>query len=60
MSYPHFYGADEFYVNQVEGLVPDQSKHEFYMTLEPNTGVPLEVAARLQLNILVEEYANIG
>ncbi|KAL5279645.1 hypothetical protein ACFFRR_003939 [Megaselia abdita] len=60
MSYPHFYGADEFYVNQVEGLDPQKSKHEFYMTLEPNTGVPLEVAARLQVNMLVEEFPNIG
>lgn len=59
MSYPHFYGADEFYVNQVEGLNPSESKHKFYMTLEPNTGVPLEVAARLQLNMLVEEFPNI-
>ncbi|XP_058824764.1 protein peste [Topomyia yanbarensis] len=60
MSFPHFYGADEYYLNQVEGLSPDRSKHQFYMTMEPTTGIPLDVAARLQLNILVESHPNIA
>lgn len=60
MSFPHFYAADPFYAAQVEGLRPDKSKHEFYMTLEPNTGIPLDVAARLQINMLVTPFENIG
>lgn len=35
MSYPHFYAADEFYLNQVEGMEPDVKKHQFFMTFEP-------------------------
>lgn len=35
MSYPHFYKADPYYLNLVEGLSPSQDDHEFYMTLEP-------------------------
>lgn len=35
MSYPHFYAADPFYLNQVEGMKPDEEKHKFYMTFEP-------------------------
>lgn len=54
MSYPHFYNADPFFLNQVEGLNPNQKDHEFYMVLEPKTGVALEVAARFQVNMLVE------
>lgn len=35
MSFPHFYAADPFYVNQVEGMSPDEEKHKFFMTFEP-------------------------
>jgi len=35
MSYPHFYGADEYYLDLIDGLEPNQSKHESYITLEP-------------------------
>lgn len=35
MSYPHFYAADPFYLDQVEGMEPDEEKHQFYMTFEP-------------------------
>jgi scavenger receptor class B, member 1 len=35
MSFPHFYKADPYYVNQVDGMQPDKDKHEFYLTLEP-------------------------
>ncbi|KAH8412029.1 hypothetical protein KR222_007038 [Zaprionus bogoriensis] len=54
MSYPHFYNADQYYLDQVEGLEPEQQHHEFYMVVEPSTGLPLEVAARFQVNMLVE------
>lgn len=35
MSYPHFYGADEYFLDQIDGLEPNRSKHESYITLEP-------------------------
>lgn len=35
MSYPHFYLADESYVDAVEGLSPDKNKHQSYRSLEP-------------------------
>ena len=35
MSYPHFYGADEYYLDLVDGLEPNRTKHESYVTLEP-------------------------
>ncbi|KAL1376210.1 hypothetical protein pipiens_017029, partial [Culex pipiens pipiens] len=60
MSFPHFYGADEYYLNQVEGLNPDKSKHQLYMTMEPTMGIPLDVAARFQLNIMLESHPNIA
>jgi len=59
MSYPHFYNADQYYLDQVEGLEPNKEDHEFYMVVEPNTGIPLEVAARFQVNMLVEPVEGI-
>lgn len=59
MSYPHFYKADPYYVEQIDGMMPEQDKHEFYMVLEPRTGVALEVAARFQVNMLVEPIDGI-
>ena len=34
ISYPHFYAADESYLNAVEGLQPNEEKHKFYLTLQ--------------------------
>jgi scavenger receptor class B, member 1 len=35
MSFPHFYKADPFYLEQVDGLKPDKDKHQFFMSYEP-------------------------
>lgn len=60
MSYPHFFNGDRYYVDQVEGMDPRQEDHEFYMVVEPSTGMPLEVAARFQVNMLVEPIDGIS
>lgn len=60
MSFPHFYAADPYYLSMVDGLNPSQEKHEFSITLEPKTGVPLDVAARFQINMMIRPIKNIG
>lgn len=35
ISYPHFYHGTEELVNSVEGMEPEQEKHEFSITVEP-------------------------
>lgn len=50
VSFPHFYLADESYQTAVTGLRPNQTEHEFYMAIEPSTGIPLDVRAQLQIN----------
>lgn len=35
MSYPHYFGADPFYLDEVQGLEPSKERHESYFTLEP-------------------------
>lgn len=53
VSFPHFYAADPYFLQFVDGLKPEKEKHEFYIAMEPFTAVTLEVAARLQVNLLV-------
>ncbi|XP_031629089.1 sensory neuron membrane protein 1-like [Contarinia nasturtii] len=60
ISQPHFYHADpSLLANIVDGLKPDQKKHEFAITLEMKTGVALKVAARVQINFPLEPVAEI-
>ncbi|XP_045478674.1 protein croquemort-like isoform X2 [Harmonia axyridis] len=60
MSMPHFYMADSSYLEAVDGLKPDPSKHNFYLALEPNTGLPLKVHASLQVSLYLEKIKGIS
>lgn len=54
LSWPHFYNGDQALLSQVEGLKPDQHKHEFAVDILPQLGVGLRAAIRLQINIFIE------
>jgi hypothetical protein len=60
MSYPHFYMADQSYVDAVEGLTPQKELHESYMTLDEKLSITLETAARFQTNVMLEQFGSIG
>lgn len=55
VSFPHFYLADPVFLEMVDGLESSKEDHEFYVALEPTTGLPLEVKAQLQINMLLQE-----
>lgn len=61
ISLPHFYLADNSYREAVVGMAPSREKHETFVTIEPVTGIPLQVKAQLQLNLLLEpnEYMSL-
>nr|CAD7203608.1 unnamed protein product [Timema douglasi] len=59
ISYPHFYLADSSYLDAVEGLSPSGKDHSFYFVVEPEMGVPLQVRARMQINILLQSIPDI-
>lgn len=54
ISLPHFYKADPILLDPIEGLTPSDKDHGFTITLEPMTGIPLEVSARFQINVLMQ------
>lgn len=59
VSFPHFYLADQSYRQAVSGMAPNKDLHEFSLSLEPSTGIPLDVKARLQINILLQPVSRL-
>ena len=35
VSFPHFYAADPILLDDVEGLMPDEEKHSFFLDVVP-------------------------
>ncbi|XP_046739499.1 protein croquemort-like isoform X2 [Diprion similis] len=60
VSLPHFHKADPVFREQINGMNPDDEKHGFYIVLEPTTGIPIDVAARLQVNILLQPLQSLS
>ncbi|XP_064080513.1 protein croquemort-like [Macrobrachium nipponense] len=56
ISFPHYFNADPFLLDQIEGLSPDEDKHAFIMDIMPETGSPVNVNARMQINMRVIPY----
>ena len=59
LSWPHFFNADQQYLDAVEGLKPDQEKHEFNVEVIPRTGLPLKARARMQINVQLTNVSEI-
>ncbi|KAJ8920039.1 hypothetical protein NQ315_011689, partial [Exocentrus adspersus] len=59
VSLPHFFKADPYYLQDIEGLHPDPERNDMFMIFEPKTGIPLVVAARLQLNLRLQPIRGI-
>ncbi|XP_034048053.1 lysosome membrane protein 2c [Thalassophryne amazonica] len=55
MSSPHFYQADDKFVEDVFGMQPDKEQHQTTVDINPLTGILLQAAKRLQINIYVQQ-----
>ncbi|XP_046743031.1 scavenger receptor class B member 1 isoform X1 [Diprion similis] len=60
LSWPHFYKAAPELLEAVEGLKPNQERHETYFKIQPKLGVPVEGKVRVQLNLKVEHQPAIS
>jgi len=61
VSQPHFYQADPYYLGMIsKGLYPNSSLHSTYLRVEPRAGVPTDVTARFQLNVLVDRVEGLS
>ncbi|XP_046362728.2 lysosome membrane protein 2-like [Haliotis rufescens] len=59
MSQPHFLAADQSVINGVEGMHPMRAEHQTFVDVEPMTGVAMNVAKKLQINVYVEPVRHI-
>lgn len=59
VSYPHFLSGDSSYRDRIDGMHPNASLHSMFITIEPETGIPLDVSAQLQLNLLVDKIEHL-
>nr|XP_020480783.1 scavenger receptor class B member 1 isoform X1 [Monopterus albus] len=59
ISQPHFFNADPVLLDYVRGLHPSEEEHGLFIDIHPLSGVPLNVAIRLQLNLLMKRVEGI-
>jgi len=60
LSWPHFYQADPLLVEAVEGLNPNQEKHQFHIDIVPVMGVGMRAAVRSQINLVMAEMEHVA
>ncbi|ROT80682.1 scavenger receptor class B-like protein [Penaeus vannamei] len=56
MSTPHFYQGDEVELAKLVGLDPRKEEHETFLDVEPRTGVTMNAAKKIQINIPLKPY----
>ena len=59
LSFPHFYQADQSFLDAVSGLSPQKDKHQFFVDISPEFGFPLAIRPRFQLNVIIKRDTNI-
>jgi scavenger receptor class B protein 1 len=59
LSYPHFYEADQSFLDAVVGLKPVKEDHQFYVDVLPEFGFPLAIRPRFQLNAIIRKDEDI-
>ncbi|XP_041816228.1 scavenger receptor class B member 1 isoform X2 [Chelmon rostratus] len=59
ISHPHFFNADPVLLDYVLGLNPNEEEHGLFIDIHPQTGVPLNVSIRLQLNLYMKRVSGI-
>ncbi|XP_067894635.1 lysosome membrane protein 2-like [Heterodontus francisci] len=55
LSSPHFYQADQKYIDDIEGMHPDKANHETFLDINPLTGLLVRAAKRVQINVYIEK-----
>ncbi|XP_044735776.1 scavenger receptor class B member 1 isoform X2 [Chrysoperla carnea] len=60
LSYPHFWDSDPSLVEEVEGSYPDQHKHQTFFHISPDSGLPLNISVKFQINMALGPIAHMA
>lgn len=60
LSYPHFYKSDPSLLEAVNGLNPRQEEHESYFYIQPQSGLPVDLAFRFQINMVLQDIKHMA
>ncbi|XP_047097468.1 sensory neuron membrane protein 2-like isoform X3 [Schistocerca piceifrons] len=52
ISNPHFLNGDESLLQAIDGLSPDQEKHESYFSVSTDLGLPIQGSCKIQINLI--------
>ncbi|KAM8938671.1 lysosome membrane protein 2 [Pelodytes ibericus] len=55
LSSPHFYQADDSVINSIHGMEPNKENDETFLDLNPLTGILVQAAKRIQVNVHVKK-----
>lgn len=54
LSFPHFYLADDSFLESTHGLSPNKDEHGSHIDVEPVSGVTVDLSIKLQMNLKVK------
>ncbi|XP_014600666.1 PREDICTED: scavenger receptor class B member 1-like isoform X1 [Polistes canadensis] len=60
LSFPHFYKSHPSLLEAVNGLQPNPKKHESYFYIQPESGLPVDLAFRFQINMAFQEIGHMA
>ncbi|XP_051858573.1 scavenger receptor class B member 1 isoform X2 [Drosophila albomicans] len=58
LSYPHFMNGDVGLVENVTGMEPDPAKHSTAFVIQPESGLPLSLSVKVQINMHFKDMRN--
>lgn len=59
ISFPHFYLADPSLLDDLVGLEPNKSKHQFYIDIVSRLGIAMNAKIRMQINFHLQPHPTI-
>merc|ERR1711946_34454 len=60
LSTPHFFKGSKKYIDGVEGMNPNQTLHETFITIEDTSSVVLAASKRIQINLDFRKYNTLS
>lgn len=59
LSYPHFSKGNEELGKAIDGLKPNASNHGSHFWIQPESGLPLDVSVKFQINMALDDLSGI-